>query len=253
MTAAGVADGAPAGLSPERLLWAWEHGSRRHPVDRALLVLKAALPSSSDAALAGIGIGQRDALLLKVRAATFGPMLDARALCPACGETVSFTANAHRMLAATETEGEHNDTFAIDGFRLRLRVPDSRDLAAAAATGDAQAARELLLDRCVVGAWRGDAAVAARDLPDSVVERAVHHLADREAAADVTFALACPACGHQWSAPLDAESFLWAEIAAEAERVARAVDTLARTYGWSEAEILGLSPARRQLYLQLAG
>jgi hypothetical protein len=253
MTAAGVADRAPAGLSPERLLWAWEHGSRRHPVDRALLVLKAALPSSSDAALARMGIGQRDAMLLKLRVATFGPMLNARALCPACGETVSFTADAHRMLAATETEGEDNDTFSIDGFRLRLRAPDSRDLAAAAATGDARAARDLLLERVLVGAWRRDTAVAARDLPDPVVARAVRHLADREGAADVTFALACPACGHQWSAPLDAEAFVWAEIAAEAERMARAVDSLARTYGWSEAEILGLSPARRQLYLQLAG
>ena len=35
-------------------------------------------------------------------------------------------------------------------------------------------------------------------------------------------------------------------------RILREVHTLAAAYGWSEAEILALSPARRRVYLELA-
>jgi hypothetical protein len=63
--------------------------------------------------------------------------------------------------------------------------------------------------------------------------------------------LSCSACGGAWDRPLDIGQFLWDEISAEAHRLAREVHALARAYGWSEAEILGLSPRRRQLYLEL--
>ena len=38
-----------------------------------------------------------------------------------------------------------------------------------------------------------------------------------------------------------------------AERTLADVDTLARAYGWTEAEVMELSPTRRAAYLQLLG
>jgi hypothetical protein len=44
---------------------------------------------------------------------------------------------------------------------------------------------------------------------------------------------------------------LWLEITARSQRLILEVHQLARTYGWTEAEILNLSAARRALYLKM--
>jgi hypothetical protein len=69
----------------------------------------------------------------------------------------------------------------------------------------------------------------------------------------VLLGLHCPLCSHSWQALFDIASFFWTEISAHARRLLREVDALARAYGWSEAEILGLSASRRQAYLELIG
>ena len=64
--------------------------------------------------------------------------------------------------------------------------------------------------------------------------------------ADIHLALNCPSCEHKWEAPFDIVAFLWREISAAARRLLREVHTLASAYGWTETEILALSPARRR-------
>jgi hypothetical protein len=49
----------------------------------------------------------------------------------------------------------------------------------------------------------------------------------------------------------DIVSFFWTELSAQAKRLLREVHTLARGYGWREADILAMSARRRQLYLDL--
>ena len=43
----------------------------------------------------------------------------------------------------------------------------------------------------------------------------------------------------------------WTEVQAHAAQLLRDVHLLASNYGWREAEILNLSPVRRQAYLEL--
>jgi hypothetical protein len=69
--------------------------------------------------------------------------------------------------------------------------------------------------------------------------------------AEVLLDLNCPACGHGWQALFDVVAFFWAELAAQAKRLLREVHTLARAYGWREADILGMSARRRQFYLEM--
>ena len=52
---------------------------------------------------------------------------------------------------------------------------------------------------------------------------------------------------------LDAGQLLWEEIEARALVLLREVHHLASAYGWSEAQILALTPARRASYLAMAG
>ncbi len=49
----------------------------------------------------------------------------------------------------------------------------------------------------------------------------------------------------------DVVSFFWSEICVQAKRLLREVHTLARAYGWREADILNMSTARRQFYLEM--
>jgi hypothetical protein len=46
--------------------------------------------------------------------------------------------------------------------------------------------------------------------------------------------------------------FLWTEIRARARRLLQEIDALARVYHWPEADILGMSDARRASYLEMA-
>ena len=56
---------------------------------------------------------------------------------------------------------------------------------------------------------------------------------------------------HGWQAALDVAADFWLELHAWARGMLREIHTLARAYGWREADILALSPARRRHYLQL--
>ncbi len=61
--------------------------------------------------------------------------------------------------------------------------------------------------------------------------------------------ISCPACGEAWQQVIDITEVLRADVNAAADRLLDEVAGLARVYGWSEAEILQMSAARRQAYL----
>ncbi|GHJ35085.1 hypothetical protein [Streptomyces sp. TS71-3] len=116
-------------------------------------------------------------------------------------------------------------------------------------------ARRVLLERCLVSAVRDGAPVDARraaGLLPSAVQRALAEAAERaDPGADVTFGIACPECGEVTRAELDIASYLWSELDAWARDLLLDVHLLASAYGWSEPQILALSPLRRRYYLEL--
>jgi hypothetical protein len=63
--------------------------------------------------------------------------------------------------------------------------------------------------------------------------------------------LSCETCGGGFEQVFDIASFLWREIEAWSARTVTDVHTIARDYGWSESDILAMSPARRQAYIDL--
>ena len=65
--------------------------------------------------------------------------------------------------------------------------------------------------------------------------------------------LALPGLRPRWRAAFDVGAALWAEVQRARRATLLDVDALARAYGWTEAEVLGLSPIRRAAYLQLVG
>jgi hypothetical protein len=230
------------------MLGAWERGLQEGPVERGLTLLALASPDDPGT-LAALTIGERNRQLLALREALFGDRISALASCPRCGEALELELTARELLAAAPSTA--GLAFESDGGEVRLRLPDSRDLQAAADAPPGRAAA-VLLERCLVSA-RAGTPVGADGLPERLVAEAGRRLAEADPQADVRFALTCPACAHAWSAPFDVVQYLWAEVDAWAGRTLADVHALACAYGWTESEILRLSPARRDSYLRMVG
>jgi hypothetical protein len=124
---------------------------------------------------------------------------------------------------------------------------------AAAAADDTAAARRVLLERCLLSARAGAEERSLGQLPPEFVAAMVDEMERADPQADVRLNLRCPRCGRGWQPQFDITSFFWEELNAWAYRVLREVHTLASAYGWREADVLALSPWRRQVYLELVG
>lgn len=231
-----------AALTAERLLTVWEHGLQRHPIDRALLLLGLAEPATPPEALPDVPLGERNAALMALHCARFGSRLTAWADCPGCGERMEFEIDAAALPPAPEGTAE-----LVEAAGLRFHRPTSRHLAQLTEVQDAEAAARRLLHACA-------------ETPEALPQdpQALSRLLDAvetatEAAdpwSDLSLAVCCPACGREESAALDIAGILWEEIDAHAQRLLDEVHVLAQAYGWSEAEVLALSDARRAAYLE---
>ena len=240
-------------LSGQELIRIWEMGQGLHPIDRALTMLSAAFPGKSRDELARLSIGQRDGHLLALRERTCGPTLPILAECPQCKEGLEFDLEVGDIRVAPEDEGDRQVfDLTVGEFALQFRLPNSVDLAAMVRCEDADKAGRLLVQRCVLHACRGEDAVSPNALPETCIEKLAASLTEADPQAEVQLNLACPSCEHRWEMVFDIVSFFWLEISAQARRLLREAHTLARYYGWREADILSMSPARRQFYLEMA-
>jgi hypothetical protein len=224
-------------LTVHTVLRAWETARDRHPLDRALVLYALAAPDLPPDSLADQPLGRRNEALLRLHRATYGNLLSAYLDCPRCQERLEFELAASALLPDLDRDPE---PLVVDGHRFRL--PTSRDLAGIAGEADVGTASQNLLRSCLVDPDGGAAGPA-------LLERVETAMEDADPLADLALDVACEACGHAWSAPFDIAGFLWEEIDAHARRLLDEVHRLAGAYGWSESEILALSPARRAAYL----
>ena len=136
-------------LSDADLLGLWERGIRRHPLDRALLVLAAVFPETPWERLADWPLGRRNQALARVRCHCFGPLLRAWTECVNCGEKLEFEMNA--QLLAGQNDGENtNAEEPVSARNLSLRLPSSRDLARAVGEMDPFAGALRIAQSCLV-------------------------------------------------------------------------------------------------------
>lgn len=239
---------------PLAVLSLWESASSQPPHRRDDALLRAAglAPARS--------LGERNARLLDLHASLFGREIELLSHCPACGAAAEFMADSESLARQTppsDVQGSHR-LLALD-HDLRFRLPDGDDVAAAAAAAatspdsasDATFARQLLA-RCVTSCACHGKPVEISELPDAVLDAISQRIESLDPGADVSFAVACPQCAAPWTASLDLGELLWRKLRAAAERLLLEVDALARAYGWSEPEVLALSPLRRAAYLQMA-
>jgi hypothetical protein len=239
-------------LSAQELVYTWEVGLRQHPLDRALTILMATFPGVSRDTLALLSVGQRDACLLTVRQQLFGSRLASRATCPACLEKIEFVLDAAKMQSEVNNQPvDGRQIITVDTCEIQFRLPNSLDQAAIVGCRDTASARTLLLRRCVVQVVLDGVEMSVERLPEALINELTVCMEERDPLAEIRIALDCPACGHHWQVLFDIVSFFWLEMCAQVKRLLREVHILAQAYSWREADILAMSPARRQLYLEM--
>ena len=243
--------------STEELLGVWEAGFAQPPLERALALLAVACPEASWDQLAKLSIGQRDVKLLKLRETLWGPQMTAVVACPKCQERMELSLDTREMSGGSQPSQPAEISLRVSGFDMTFRLPTSLDLMAAEGKGTTEGATALL-HRCLLSVEQGaaeqrGARIDFDKLPPEAVEGLTKSMAEADPLADIQLSLSCPNCEQPWRGIFDIVSFLWTELEVWAWRILKDVHTLAQAYGWSEREILRLSPTRRQFYLDMVG
>lgn len=232
-------------LSSAAVLAVWESVSARGPAERALLLIATSEPRTPVEQLARLSVGQRDVRLFELRAATFGDRLEIVGTCPECAAPFELETRVRELLVDTRRDIDAVAEVEADDLRVRFRLPDSIDLAAASTP-------RLLFERCVVDAQRGGESIAPDQLPATIMHAVGEQVRELDPQSEVELVLTCPACQHRWRDLFDIASYFWIEIESFALRLLQEVHVLARAYAWSEAEILAMTPRRRRFYLDMA-
>jgi hypothetical protein len=220
------------------LLSAWEAAvAVPEPARGAALVAAAGLADDLDAAL-DLPVGESAALAVRLHAELFGDEVEGLVTCEPCGTVLDVSVPLAALPSA------HGDAAVVG--ELRVRAPTTRDLLAARDSPDPARA---LLAACVTGAGGAPADPGALDeVSLGLVDDAAEELAG---AAAIVVRVTCPECGAAVTAPLDVGALLAERVARAAAEALAEVAELAAAFGWSEAEVLALTPLRRRAYVDL--
>jgi hypothetical protein len=246
---------AMRGLAGEELLRAWER-SRELPEQQAVLaLLELADPERPAREWARLPLGERNRLLLELRAATLGRRMEGFAVCPACGAELEFAVDAQELAEGLRAAP------AVKPKGIAVRPANTLDLLASSAAASEEEARAILLARTVCADGEETEAVKTAEgarhwleaQPRRVAERLAKRFEQVNAAAEIRIEISCGACGGGSVLDLDVARYFLREIGAAARRLMAEIHELARAYGWSEAAIAGMSGARRAAYLGMLG
>lgn len=230
------------------LLNLWESGERELTGRRALLLLASAT-SLESRDLNAMSIGRRDSTILDLRENLFGSRFVGVTDCPSCGEEIELSFDAIEVRRDVQTVDEVE--MIIDGVAVQFRLPNAGDVVSIENATDIAEARDFLIARCILGASRNNEQITVDDLSPSTIEAITDRMRDLDPQADVTLDVDCPSCSYAWKEPFDIVSFLWRELRTSSRRLLNEIHLLASAYGWTEEQILALTPTRRNTYVEI--
>jgi hypothetical protein len=240
-------------LSASELLTVWEDGLDQPLLEKTMRLLGKACSVADYYDIGLLSIGERDARLLQLREWMFGYRLMNMTHCPKCKEAVEWeatTENLHLQQLPAEL-AVRSFMFEKGDYLINFRLPNTHDISNALSDPSYQGDHKKLLSDCIVEVNKKGKKHKEKKLPDEVLDALSRRMEEEDPQADIRMSIQCPACAHQWQARFDIVSFLWAEIHNWAQRMMQEVYLLARSFGWSEKDILNMSSRRRQLYLQM--
>jgi len=202
---------------------------------------------------ARLSVGEREALLLRLRRLMFGERMSCILECPCadCREKMDLDLTVGDLLLPSSDSARRIHETSFGGWVVRFRLPQGSDqeaVASLALTDEAEAV-QTLLNRCIVSAERDGERLS--EIPAGIAERLSEAMAELDPQAEILLDTRCPACGASFRTIFDTASFFFAEVAEHARALLEEVHLLASHYHWSEAAILAIPERRRRFYLAL--
>ncbi len=192
-------------------------------------------------------VGDRVALILQVRKATFGDKLESVLNCPACKERLSLELSVNSLLQPLNYEAKMEYPLKFKKFSIKVRPASGADLEALTENCSASNLLEQLIRSCIV--------TSQPPLPKKLsaeFQRAISsRLEEIDTQADTVLNLNCPNCNHSFRAPFDAENYFFEENAGRYKQLEREVHWIALHYHWNESAILSLPVTKRKRYIDL--
>jgi hypothetical protein len=222
----------------------------------------------SESIVQNLLIADRDFLLLKLRAATFGSLVQATVPCPwpDCGRKVDIDFSTDDIPVVSSEEKGPTYTMSLSPeaaflengelFRdLTFRLPTGADqelLASVVLENESLALAELLA-RCIHSIGPVEIASAPQiaglsPLARMEIEREMLRIAPK---IELNMEVNCPECGRMFTVPFDLQDFFFGEMRTSRDLLYREVHYLAYHYHWSEKEIMEMPKDQRRNYIEV--
>ena len=234
-------------LTDNNLLQVWEKGRSQTPIYRSIYLLSLLYPNFTIEELLSFSIGERDAGLLYLRGVYFGTILQHATDCPECKEKIEWETPLEllQLQALKQDTSVRFFNLTCQEKTLKIRLPNSQDLLQLLAIEKEVVAIDSLMTNCII-----DMDFTTK-VPEQTKKEAFAKMAELDPQADINMDIVCPACQHHWLLNFDIIRYLWEEINDWAFRLLQEVALIAKTFGWSEKDILDMSRFRRNLYLNM--
>ncbi len=237
-------------LTSSELFGVWEQTLDQPLIARTIKLLE--LASGEHADIASLPIGERDARMFRLREWLFGNRMFQTATCPACSEKIEWETLSGDIQIHPGTASPRIIELSRNSYEVKFRLVNSADIVNLIKNKiPPEQSANYLLQHCILEVKKSGGLISKENLPAEIAETIEEEMSVRDPQADVQLNLGCPACHHQWQTGFNIMSFFWAEINHWAQKIMQEIFVLARFFGWSEQDILAMSPRRRQLYLQM--
>ncbi len=206
--------------------------------------------------VAALSRGDRQRLMLALRAQLFGESLSLVVRCPvpSCGEAADVELSIDELAPEPVTPSPEVIHCEVDGQEIVLREPTGHDDEVLTATGrDRAELSARLWARLVlsIGDREGIDPAGWQALAPELRQGIALALAEHGSELDLRFVSRCPVCDGLLEFTVDPFELLRRELAAGTDRLAAEVHSLAFYYHWSEADILALPRTSRWTYIDL--
>lgn len=185
----------------------------------------------------------RDWLLAAVYMRTYSSRIESTVNCAKCKAPYDMDFSLEELIGHVDSEAHQMEESpdgvfkSPDGCRFRLPTGEDECAVLGMSPEDAECA---LLERCVVE--------SNQDYDPEALQTVMRDIAP---VLDMDMDARCPECDHQQAVHFDIQYYLLYRLMQEKRQLAYEVHRLARAYGWSLNEILGLPRSVRRMYVDL--
>lgn len=238
-------------ISAEQLLLIWQQVHSYSMLPKTLLLLEMITPESKKTDVGLLSIGQRDTRLLQLRKYLFGSTLHNTTICPECNTKMEWDMDLQDLIIQEVDNSEFSleHTIEVDNFKIRFRLPNSKDILMILSKDDDKSKSNALINNCILEIKAINSNNKIKSIPKKIIRTLAEKIPELDPAADIRMNITCPSCENRWMVVFDIMSYLWWEIDNWVQKTLQEVYILASAFGWSEKDILNMDAERRHIYI----